>query len=1149
MKHKHIKVLPLLPISALLGLGVFTSVKLNKGNEKQLSATGTPNVTFGCVLGEYGWDNNQTINPGNSATILDFSDNFGTAANPTNQATSSYEIGTALTINGVCIKDIPKAEVSYAHGANHFFFMVPVSALTPTTSYPVTTMHINEGTQFMDKFLPEVTLYLINDHWKTSNTCVGIAWNNINYNEVHGVVGTPTDSYTILLQYQNIICDTNVVDMTNAVSSTSDVGNKITVNGVPLNQMEGSVVCMPAANPYLYIYFKDSQIRYTGPYFRVTLEIKEGTCYKDCVLSYSKAVVTLPIGNFSTWVLNPADETPTPVTFEKIEWNAASGNPACSTNPGTLLKFSKALSTNAFDGNGSLMGRNLALTNAGDHIKVNGIPISQISGSELKYYAGEFLFIYAPTMYNIPTGKLASSLTIDKDTRFFDVLLPELGIYYRNDGYNWTLNPPIIHTVPTVEFRNTNGKLNSLSFETHVDLDYYFKLVREYGKNSIELGTFIIDANSYYKSGQVGLANYVNNVAPSSTTYVKIINDKQDFFNLTKYLVDGYFGYKGSLVDIKESNYAREFIGVGYLKVNNQYYFGTENLAPISFFELMDRKYKAGEITTTEYYAPSVQISEGINSFDLNDDSINKSNHSFNYAGCGYYAITSNDRNITVIQCCNDYLRVNIPAGTTKYVSVINGKVVFEDSVAPMYSVVDTTRELWPDSNSNEIYCTADNVSDIAQSFNSKSMRIWAQVTQLINDPWRCGLTNADGTFSLNMDEVNNLKTVLAKFRSKGMHDICLMLNGCIQDTNRPLWYYAGDPNGKYLYSTAEYLAFNEGRDPLIPMACALTFPNENSQDYITFLNNQKEFIRQLSIELDGYVDVYEGFNEIDVGGQTFFPNYYLNDCPKSNALANGYAPSKELIAKWSMDYCKAVTDGVKAANSSIRVLTPAFGCVGTIPTNGRYYKTSETITDIYSYIKNSGTGHPKDYFQGLNIHPYILLNIGIEGDGYQNYFWEGKPSYLSRNPDNKNYDEDWNNMIESIEATLAANNDAKVPMYFSEFGFSDFGYGTSLQTDDGSYKYVNFDTLLPDALTKLNTYIQSKNYIRSIYYFRQLDWAYSSLDGKFPWAICGEPNFGVITETLTLKKLGQTLFGIMNSGSKDYTPVTNVLNRMKGGN
>ena len=117
----------------------------------------------------YGWNYRQ--NGAYVDTIVQFGeygvDYFGVAADATNYALSSDPIATNLTINGVAIKDIAGATVSYAHGYNFVYISLPVYELVPNEEYKCVTLHIADRTKFKNAYLSEVSLYLINGQWTT----------------------------------------------------------------------------------------------------------------------------------------------------------------------------------------------------------------------------------------------------------------------------------------------------------------------------------------------------------------------------------------------------------------------------------------------------------------------------------------------------------------------------------------------------------------------------------------------------------------------------------------------------------------------------------------------------------------------------------------------------------------------------------------------------------------------------------------------------------------------------------------------------------------------------------------------------------------------------------------------------------------------
>ena len=121
-----------------------------------------------------GWNNvssgsaskNTILNFGNPDT--DFLKNDQTS-DPTNLVTVASDCGNMVTINGIQLKYIPGAVISYAHGKSYVYIDLPKTALVPSNGYKIVTFHIENSCEFHDVLLPEVTLYLFNDLWQ--ETC------------------------------------------------------------------------------------------------------------------------------------------------------------------------------------------------------------------------------------------------------------------------------------------------------------------------------------------------------------------------------------------------------------------------------------------------------------------------------------------------------------------------------------------------------------------------------------------------------------------------------------------------------------------------------------------------------------------------------------------------------------------------------------------------------------------------------------------------------------------------------------------------------------------------------------------------------------------------------------------------------------------
>ena len=120
-----------------------------------------------------GWNDYAPANtPGYHHIILAFNTDYlanNHEPNSTNQATSNYDAGKMVTINGVPLYKIREkysnTAVNYAHGFNYFYISYPVDVLEMNHNNLVPTLHVAAGTEFMDCTLPEITLKFAGGKW------------------------------------------------------------------------------------------------------------------------------------------------------------------------------------------------------------------------------------------------------------------------------------------------------------------------------------------------------------------------------------------------------------------------------------------------------------------------------------------------------------------------------------------------------------------------------------------------------------------------------------------------------------------------------------------------------------------------------------------------------------------------------------------------------------------------------------------------------------------------------------------------------------------------------------------------------------------------------------------------------------------------
>ena len=95
-------------------------------------------------------------------------------ANATNRAKQAYDIGNKLTINGLPIYKINSkfgsTHVGYDHGYAYLYIQYPVEVLLMNKNNLVPTLHIEEGTEFIDVTLSEVTLKFVGGVWTVSDS-------------------------------------------------------------------------------------------------------------------------------------------------------------------------------------------------------------------------------------------------------------------------------------------------------------------------------------------------------------------------------------------------------------------------------------------------------------------------------------------------------------------------------------------------------------------------------------------------------------------------------------------------------------------------------------------------------------------------------------------------------------------------------------------------------------------------------------------------------------------------------------------------------------------------------------------------------------------------------------------------------------------
>lgn len=210
----------------------------------------------------------------------------------------------------------------------------------------------------------------------------------------------------------------------------ASVGENIFLDGVPFKDIQGAEISYHSER-FLWLYVPD-MIDYTK------IEIKKfdekGTLFLD---SYLPEVTLYSNGN--KWVEYDPNASRAKTTgveavaYEGIEWNNADFDYRGGKN-GILLEFSNNLSKLQGEVDGGVRVINKVKQAIGEHVKLNGTPLSAIDGAEICYHSEQFLWV------SIPAAALSLAanfpcLTIDKDTEFLNAILPEVALYF--NGSYW----------------------------------------------------------------------------------------------------------------------------------------------------------------------------------------------------------------------------------------------------------------------------------------------------------------------------------------------------------------------------------------------------------------------------------------------------------------------------------------------------------------------------------------------------------------------------------------------------------------------------------------------------------------------------------------------------------------------------------------
>ena len=277
----------------------------------------------------------------------------------------------------------------------------------------------------------------------------------------------------------------------NATNYCSEIGDHFQINGESLKSISTSLRIghnnQGAKNLFLDV--PTNKIAATEEYPTPIFHIDGGTPFQDYLLPELTFIV-----NTTTYTMTLV-EPPHQVEFSTIRWNGyvygpdtnqyAGGQGNKGIKAGAMIQFNENLSKDANYVNGSLQLINLVNNPLGngidEHIRSNGVPFKDIEGAEIYYYMSNLMFLYTPDMNTPLPNKNYAELTFDANEKMFDVLMPDLTLYYEGIDDIWKITKPADANEKVLPF---NG-INSDTWNNMVEGDNRLTII-DFGENGVD---------------------------------------------------------------------------------------------------------------------------------------------------------------------------------------------------------------------------------------------------------------------------------------------------------------------------------------------------------------------------------------------------------------------------------------------------------------------------------------------------------------------------------------------------------------------------------------------------------------------------------------------------------------------------------------
>ena len=462
-----------------------------------------PTVEFSAIGAGGTWNNLTGSDGVTSHTIITYSavlDGASGTTDYTNLAATANWTAKMVKFNGKSFYELYQTDhsyqISYAHGGNYFYFIMPISALVATEDYPVPTLTIEEGTPFMAQYLPATTLYLQDGVWSDTLNVVNYSPDFVSIGSLNNYDNTGMNAYGLSLIYDT----TGFTTEGNQVMPASSAG--FTLNGEAVNP------ALWGGEQLLFWLAKDKCVEGYNGYSHATLVIEDGaTLTNESGKTFTLGGATLYLVD-GAWTITQPDgwKVLQGVTYSSIVWNnidyvGFDVKYGLSGGASILIGYSELIS----DDNGQYSNETNLITqesSVGNHIAVNGVALKDVEGAYSLLYAG-YLYIYVP---------VCEVLTIEKNTEVYGYALSATTFYFTSA---WTTEEPARTAVTFSQIAWNNYDYNGYS-TTYGQENHAGKPANGFCglfSYSADLGSMVVTSNMATDYLDIGSKFKVNGVA------------------------------------------------------------------------------------------------------------------------------------------------------------------------------------------------------------------------------------------------------------------------------------------------------------------------------------------------------------------------------------------------------------------------------------------------------------------------------------------------------------------------------------------------------------------------------------------------------------------------------------------------------------